>query len=410
MSPIPGFGHRAYLQTGAKEAAFGVFQTPTQKLAILSWKMSLVNGLIPDNQLWSQYSRRAKYQGTRYYKGTFSVMLNYEGLLELLRGVYGTYAATTVEGTSRDHTFKEAGTGGMLNAYTHEVYFGDIPSGKVFRQLGTKLLGIKIMGKAANGPDGALIAEFTAWARELDTAVGAGYTPTGALSFPSNLPVLFNQCVIADDGTGDASSSVRIHSFEFTLTQPHEEERNYLTGGFFLDEPLRSDFIEPEIKFTQEYLTTSAMEVARQFVTGIPRLIFQHPTAIVTHTSSTVTVNAGNTITRGAGSFVSDGWVIGDSVDASAFVPIGTYVTNVAALTLTVSKVCTSSGGSTTVTGGTRREFEVRLGNAYAEDDPTPPIENFGALITTSTWRGAYASADSSASVLRVRSTEAVLP
>jgi len=266
---MPGLGHRSYIQFGLKESTYGTFQTPNTKLEIISWNVAPQIGVIQDPSLYSAQSRRGLYQGGLMYRGTFVVRVNYDGLEELMRGVFGTYSQTPV-GVGRDHKFSEGPT---LNSYTFEVSVGDIPSTQVFRLLGAKITGMTIRGTSGVGTDAMLQAEFTVVAKDMTS----GQTPTGALSYPAVLPVLYHQCTTADDGTADASSSIRIRSFEVTLEQPHAEDRFYL-GSVNIDEPLRADFLTARWRLTQEFTTLTQFNAAKAFTVGSPKLIFEHPT------------------------------------------------------------------------------------------------------------------------------------
>lgn len=406
--PVPAFGHKTYMQIGAKETTFGTFNAPAgtyaKKLEVISWNLSPQITAIRDKSLWNQLSRKAMYQGPVSYKGTITVRCNYEGLKEIFRGVFGTYSATAVDAT-KDDTFTEGLT---LNSYSIEIAYGDIPSSKILRVVGAKFVGLTIKGNAGTGDDGMLTVDLQVVARDIDTNAGAGYTATSSLSFPSALPVMFHQAVVVDDGTSDAASNIRMTSFEATIEQPHIEDRYYLSS-LLMDEPIRSDFVVGKMKFTQEFNSMSQWLAARNFTTGSPRLVFQHPTALTTVTIATVNNTLGqNTITRASGSFITDGVKVGHYVANSAF-PSGTYVTNVAALTVTVSNVSTSGISSASCSFTTSRELEIRMGTANLTD-MTLPIDNWGRLMSTVTWEGYYDATDLGAILLRIRGNEVTLP
>jgi hypothetical protein len=336
---MPGLGHKSYIQIGPKETTFGTFQTPTKKLEVESWSISPEIGVIEDASLYAAQSRRGLYQGGLLYKGTFVVRLNYDGILELLRGVLGTYSSAVVEGSVRDHTFLSDGTtSSTLNSYSFEVVLGDVPAGKVSRLLGAKLTGMTIRGTAGNGNDAMLTVEFTVLAKDYQS----DQTQTGSLTFPAVLPVLYhhteNPGGVVDDGTADAVGNVRWRSFEIAIASPHTEDRFYL-GSHNIDEPLRSDFLDVTWRQTQEFITKTQLEAARAFTPGSPRLVFQHPT---------------------------------------------------------------------TIGSASKREFEIRSGSAQLTEF-SPPIEGYGVLISTATWRAFYDPTDTAALLVRVRNTEAAL-
>jgi hypothetical protein len=272
---MPGLGHRSYIQFGLKETTYGTFQIPAgpgYKQEVISWDVEPNIAVIQDPSLYAQPSRRAIYQGPYNVKGTFKVRLNYEGLLELFRAAFGTYANTLVETGVRDHKFSEAS---LLNSYSFEVAIGDVTAGKVFRLLGAKIVALKVSGKAGTGDDAMLMAEFTVLGKDYVS----NQTPTGSLNFPPVFPVLFHQGITMDDGTADAASSVRIRSFEVTYENPHTEDRFYL-GSLTMDEPLRQDFLVARWRLEQEFTTLTQWDAARAFTLMTPQLIFQHPTTI----------------------------------------------------------------------------------------------------------------------------------
>jgi hypothetical protein len=406
MSPLPGFGHKTYLQFGPHETNYGTFIAPTKKLEVVSWNVAPVVGVIQEQSLYNQQSRRALYQGGLLFKGTFVVRLNYEGLEELFRAVTGSYTAPTVDGAVQDHKFTEGLT---LNSLAFEVIKGNIRTGTCFRLLGSKLLSVAIRATAGTGNDAMLLAEFTVVGQQFLS----NQTPTGSLAFSNLHPVLYHHGFVYDDGTASGipvpltGPPNRIKAIEITLDNPHDEARFFM-GLLNPDEPVRNDFIVARMRITQEFNDILQFDAARAFTVGSPRFVFKQPGNFVTHTSTVVTVNANNTITRGSGSFITDGWQVGDHVDPSAFVPSGTYVTTVAALTLTLDTVCLSSGGTVTVTGGTSREFEARMNSAQLVEY-TDPIDNYGPIISTATWEGVFDVTDQSAMFMRFRNSQAAL-
>jgi hypothetical protein len=267
---MAGLGHKSYVQFGPKETTYGTFVTPTKKLEVVSWSVAPQVGVIQDPSLYNAQSRRGLYQGGLLYKGTFVVRLNYEGLEELFRGVFGTYSNTVVSGAIRDHFFKEGAT---LNSYSFEVIVGDIPTGKCFRLLGSKLTGLTVRGTSGVGTDAMLQAEFTVVAKDMTS----NNNPTAALSFPSVFPVLYHQATTVDDGTADTGANLRVRAFEVSLESPHAEDRFYL-GSVNIDEPLRSDFLTARFRLTQEFKTQTQFDAARAFTVGSPQLTFRHPT------------------------------------------------------------------------------------------------------------------------------------
>ena len=417
MSPVPAFGHRTFMQIGAKETTYGTFLAPSgtykYRLDVLSWSLTPQIGIVRDKSytgVASQVSRTAAYQGPIYYKGTITVKCQYEGLKEILRGVFGTYTSDSSL-TTLDEKFTEGLT---LNSYSVEIGWGDFPAGKVLRILGLKFIGMTIKGTASTGDDGMLTVDLQVVARDIDTNSGAGYNATGSINYPAQFPVFFHQAVLVDDGTNDLQTQLRVTNFEVTFEGAHVEDRLYLSS-LLIDEPIRDDAVVGRFKLTQELNSQSPWQVSRLFSLGSPRLIFQNPTNLTILNVSAVCNVSGPgvfTITRAAGSFITDGVKVGHYVATTTVFPPGTYVSNVVALTVTVVN---NSGGSIaalvngTISFTTNRELELRMGSANLVDYPSP-IDRWGRLMTTATWEGRYDTADASALFARIRNTEVALP
>jgi hypothetical protein len=269
---MPGLGFKSYIQL-APETTYGTAVAATSKLELIEATISPVIGVILDPSLYNKQSRRALYLGGLLFKGTIKVRLNFEGMLELLRGVTGTYTFPTVGGETviRDHTFKEGAT---LKTYTIELIEGDVATGKCQRLVGATLTDLQLAWTAGVGVDAMGVATFTVVAKDKVS----GVTPTAALNFPAIFPVLFHQAITTDDGiTIDATN--RLRSFEVMLSNPHDEARFYL-GAVNIDQPVRNDFIKPTMKFTQEFQTAGQFDAARAFTAVSPQVVFQHPTTI----------------------------------------------------------------------------------------------------------------------------------
>lgn len=272
--PTPGLGHKSYIQIG-KESTYGTAVAATKKFECISMDISPVIGTIEDPSLYAQPSRRGLYQGGILYRGRFTVRCNYEGLLKLFEGVFGSGATTgPAETVVYTHTFKEASA---LPSYTIEMIEGDIGAGLEQELVGAKFTTLRVRGTAGQGNDGMVICEFEVLAK--DKVVGQ--TPTGALSFPSVFPVLFHQPTAAGvlEGSGDSAANVRVRTFEVELTNSLADDRFYL-GAQNIDEPIRNDFLEARWRFTQEFVTTALFVKAKAFTTGALKLLFQHPSTI----------------------------------------------------------------------------------------------------------------------------------
>lgn len=395
---MPGLGHKSYVQFGPKEGTYGSFQTPTKKLEVVSWNIAPQVGVIQDPSLYGAQSRRALYQGGLLYKGTFVVRLNYEGLEELFRAVFGTYSQAVVSGTVRDHTFKEGAT---LNSYSFEVGVGDVPTGKVFRLLGAKLTSLTVRGTAGSGTDAMLQAEFSVVAKDMtsdaaptaaatvgpiascSTTSGAftltrasgsfvtdgvvvGHTVSASSVPPGTVVLSVAALTLTLSAAATATVSGSLSASFLTMQAPsvlpvlyHQgvtiddgtadtprirsfevtlesphAEDRFYLGSVNIDEPLRSDFLTARWRLTQEFSTKTQFDAARAFTEGSPKLLFRHTTDI------------------GSGNF---------------------------------------------------REFELRSNRANLVEFSNP-VEGYGVLISTATWEAFYDDAtDLSALVARFR-------
>lgn len=264
-------GFKSWIAFGL-ESSFGSGATPTQKLEIINFNVPPKIGMIPDPSLYNARSRRALNQGSLYYRGTVTSRLNYEGMILPLRCVLWGYSSAVVETGVRDHTINE---GTIAESLEIQASIGNLPTGKVFRFLGVRLLNFSTRWTAGNGPEGMGQITFDVWSKE----AFSDYTPTGTPTFPAVLPVLHHQAITVDDGTADTGVNLRVRAIEFSLDAPHDEE-NMFMGSINPDEPSPSDFLVPTWRITQVFKTKTAFEAAKAFTNGSPRLVFQDPTTI----------------------------------------------------------------------------------------------------------------------------------
>lgn len=264
-------GRKSWMAIG-KESSFGGGATPTQKLEVINFSVPPRIGVIPDPSLYDARSRRALIQGSLHYRGTATVRLNYEGDLELFRGVLWGYSSAVVETGVRDHTIKEGTT---PTSYEIQAKIGDVPAGKVFRFIGVRLLNFSLKWTAGDGPEAMGQATVDIWSKDMTT----DYTPTGTPAFPAVLPVIHHQAITVDDGTADSGANLKVKSIELSFESPHEEN-NAVIGALNPEEPVGSDFVVPTWRITQIFKTKTAFDAARSFTDGSPRFVFQDPTTI----------------------------------------------------------------------------------------------------------------------------------
>lgn len=259
----PGFGFKSYLQFIKESSTYGVYTAPDKKVELVSWGVQPVLSNIPDAALNAKRSRRATYKGGRLYRGTFVCRMNYDGMTELLRGVWGGYAGSTVEAGVYQHVFKEGTT---LNAYTMEIIIGDVPSGKCYRLLGVKFTGVTFKWTAGTGREAMGTAEFNV----IGTDMVSDQSPVSVASFPTIKPVLFHQATTVDDGTADTP---RVRSVEVSMENALADDRWYM-GSVGIDEPLPNDFLTVKWKFTQEYQSKTLFDAAKALTVTTPSLLF----------------------------------------------------------------------------------------------------------------------------------------
>jgi hypothetical protein len=277
----PGLGRDSWFQMG-KETTYGTYATPTgSRLEIISEGLEPDIGVIDDPSLYAGVSRRGIYEGGKLYRGPLVFRGTFEGQLEILRGIFGTYSNVLVETGVRDHTFKEGGT---LASYSFDLNKGNIPATQVFRVLGAKFVpSTTFRIGAGQGVEAMLQVESQILAKDMlaGQAIGA------SLTFPSVLPILFHSDqqagAIMDDGTADAVGVVRVRNVEVTYNQPHADDRFYMLSKN-IDEPLRDDFAVAEWRIQQEFQTKTQFDLARTWAASgaepSPKLIIQHPTTI----------------------------------------------------------------------------------------------------------------------------------
>jgi len=272
---VPGAGWKSYIQLG-KESTYGTAIAATHKLAALNSGLKLDAPPIEDALMSGVAWERTTAKPPRRVMGSFATHLTFDGLLELLRGVFGTYASSTVETGVRDHTFK---IGPLLNGFTVQEIVGDVTAGTCFRSTGVKFDKFTLRGTAGQGVESVVGVEFGCIGQDRVS----NQTPTPSLSFPPYFPVQFSSdttnMLVVDDGSVDSAADIRLRSFEFTLENMLSDDR-WFGSGTTVDEPLRRGRIRATFKLMQEFQTRTQFDNYRLNTIGSPRLVFQHPTTI----------------------------------------------------------------------------------------------------------------------------------
>lgn len=265
----PAQGHKSYMQFG-REATYGTAVPATHRLGFVNSNVEPEIGIVRDNTLNDAVVRSSIYPVGELARGTIEMVLDYAGLLLLFDGVMGTgtfgaNGGSTTGAGPYTHVFKEKS---FLNSYTIEIVEGNIPSAKCQRLIGAKIVGMTIRGEAGQG-DGALIRvvwDILAKQKQTDQ------TPTAALTAVARSSALFHHATV-DDGTADAAADVRLRSFEIRLQSPVADDRFYF-GSTTIDEPLRSDFVAPTMRFTKEFQTKTLIDAYKAGTTGTPEISF----------------------------------------------------------------------------------------------------------------------------------------
>lgn len=289
---MPGQGLKSFLQFGV-EAVYGTPVAAAAKMEIISANADPNIGRISDRSLYNAASRRGFYQGGLFHEGEILVRGTYGGgaaggLGRLIKAAQGA-VATTGAGPFT-HTYKEATSPPSL---TLELGEGDVPTTKVKRVIGSVLTGMTVRATAGQGDDGMAEFVFPYAAKTITT----NFTPTPALNFTANSPILFHQSnTTTDDGSGDTQVNQRVRSFEMVLTNPYALDRFYL-GSLTPDVPLRSDFLSARWRFQSEFADINAITRATAFTTTSPKVKFvSGPDSFELRSNSAKIVEYGNPI------------------------------------------------------------------------------------------------------------------
>jgi len=128
-------GHDAYLQFG-EEVTYGTAVAASRKIEIVSEGIEIINQEIPDPSLYNARSRRARYQAGYHYRGPVVLRANYEGQSSFpFKGLLGGVVTTGPTDSAYTHTEKEAAT---LPSYTLEM-FKNVPAGQCDKLTGARI-------------------------------------------------------------------------------------------------------------------------------------------------------------------------------------------------------------------------------------------------------------------------------
>lgn len=331
---MPAQGLRSFIQFGL-QSDYKTFANPTQRLEIINWNVVPVLGVIEDPSLFSAVSRRATYEGLTLFRGTFTVRANYEGLLELFRAAWGNYSSAQVETGVRDHSFREGAT---LNYLSFQASIGDTPTGKVFNVIGAKLIPtVTLRGTAGQGNDGMVQCEFSVLAADM-----IENSTTYAINVIGNSWSLGGTAVTRSSGSY-ITDGVKVGSVVSQVGFPEGTQVTAVNSATSLT--VSTAAIAAGIAATVAFSPP---------LPPILPVLFHQATIMDDGTveggliqatiASLTTTSASAVVTRGAGSFLTDGVAVGQLV-AGTGITTGTTVLSVDSATqITLSAVATASG------------------------------------------------------------------
>lgn len=261
-----GIGHKSYSQAG-KESDWATPAIATEKVELLAGgdTFKLVQEPIYDTSLHDGVSHRDILFGPRSARGTQRHTANYNGFLERFRAILGTYSTTIPGSGVVRHKFIE-GDGPPL---TIETGKGDVPTGKVFTCPGAKATGFtfEITRRA--------LPTF-AWDWIAQDMIG-DQDPSASLSFPTKLPLLWDQIIDIDDGSGDLNPAIR--SFKCSITRAHDDGEDDIRNTT-IGEPLPQEHLAVEFMIEKAFKTLDDYNAAVSKTTGQVAISFRHPTIL----------------------------------------------------------------------------------------------------------------------------------
>src|SRR3990172_809097 len=147
-------GRKSYIQFGL-EATWGTGVAATNRLEVISMDLAPDQGTILDPSLNNSVGRRGVFQGGRVIRGTILVRCNYQGMLKLMKALFGvTWTPTLVEAaTSWDHIIHDQLAQLGVHSLTIELIEGDIDVGKCQRLTGAVITALTLRIVAGQGQD-----------------------------------------------------------------------------------------------------------------------------------------------------------------------------------------------------------------------------------------------------------------
>lgn len=256
-----GQAFKKFFQFG-RESSWGSAATVDHRFPILSMTRGVRRDVIRSEAMDGTRFRQVAYQGAKRCRPVVEMELTYTGLLLLLDGLmgtdtYGSNGGSTSGSNPYTHVFKMRN---LFNSYTLEFGMGDIPSGKVERFTGAKIVRATITG--ASHERCRLRLEFLA----KDHATNV--SPTGSLTSPTQDCVLFDAMSSFNDGTGTTGDLI---SFELAI-ENMLTERSYASE--LIDEPLAGALANASLRIVEEFQSRTAIDAHVALTQGAPALTF----------------------------------------------------------------------------------------------------------------------------------------
>lgn len=254
-----------------RESAWGTEVNATHRLPIIRESLSKNMAQVRRTELNnSSLFRPGITNVMELVQGQVELYLSYEALNLFWDGAFGTATYGSNGGTTTGtnpytHVFIPRL---YHNSFTIEILDGLLASSdkcKLFT--GSKITGFTIRAEAGSGD--AAIARLTLdiVAKRMQTT----QTPTAALTSNQANLVLASHLTTFDDGTADATNSVR--SVEVSMKSGLIYPRPNV-GSFYSDEPIRTDYPVCTMKFMKERQSVSLMDAYDAGTSMDPNITF----------------------------------------------------------------------------------------------------------------------------------------
>lgn len=255
----PGIGYKSYLQFG-REATWANAVAATKRIGILSHSVKPDVTHVRDQTLTGSLVQRSIYNVMERVSGTINMYLEYENLMMLFDGAFGTATYGSNGGASvgaNPYTHTWAGEKEFFSSFTMQFIDGNIVAGTSNRGLGMKVKGFKLSGEAG----GMAMASFDVVGKRMNsnqtvTALSQPGLPTVALG---------SHVLVPTDGGGDAAADIITKSWEFSFESGMDDNRQGCESAYIL-EPIRNGVSKATIKYRKEFRTVTSFNNYTQSV------------------------------------------------------------------------------------------------------------------------------------------------